>query len=174
MNPYRAGDGHWFFFTGLEAARHIGAVCRALGRPELLDDPRFADAGVHPAQPDRGHRHSGRDHRPASPWRCGPSASTTRASGGRRRRRRPRSSTDPQLLANDGIVEIDGGDDGHVQRRSTGRSASPTWPVAAGARFPRSGQHTEEVLRELSERRGHPCEAAQPYCVGPGQQARGR
>ena len=39
-------DGRWFFFTGLEADRHIGAVCRALGRPDLLDDPRFADAGA--------------------------------------------------------------------------------------------------------------------------------
>ena len=46
MNPYRAADGRWFFFTGLEAARHIGAVCRALGRPDLADDPRFADASA--------------------------------------------------------------------------------------------------------------------------------
>ena len=46
MNPYRAADGRWFFFTGLEAARHLPAVCRALGRPDLLDDPRFASAGA--------------------------------------------------------------------------------------------------------------------------------
>ena len=46
MNPYRAGDGRWFFLTGLEAERHIAAVCRALGRPDLLDDPRFADAAA--------------------------------------------------------------------------------------------------------------------------------
>ena len=44
MNPYRTADGRWFFFTGLEADRHLPAVCRALGRPDLLDDPRFADA----------------------------------------------------------------------------------------------------------------------------------
>jgi len=46
MNPYRAADGRWFFFTGLEAERHIGPVCRALGRPELLDDERFASASA--------------------------------------------------------------------------------------------------------------------------------
>ena len=46
MNPYRAADGRWFFFTGLEAERHIGAVCRALGRPDLLDDERFSDASA--------------------------------------------------------------------------------------------------------------------------------
>jgi len=33
MNPYRTADGKWFFFTGLEAGRHIGAVCRARARP---------------------------------------------------------------------------------------------------------------------------------------------
>ena len=44
MNSYRTKDGRWFFFTGLEADRHIDTVCRALGRPDLLADPRFADA----------------------------------------------------------------------------------------------------------------------------------
>ena len=46
MNSYRTKDGRWFFFTGLEADRHIDTVCRALGRPDLLADPRFADAGA--------------------------------------------------------------------------------------------------------------------------------
>ncbi len=44
MNSYRTKDGRWFFFMGLEADRHIDAVCRALGRPDLRADPRFADA----------------------------------------------------------------------------------------------------------------------------------
>ena len=63
MNPYRTADGKWFFFTGLEAERHIGAVCRALGRPELLDDERFSQRVGHPEEPGRGHRPSRRDHR---------------------------------------------------------------------------------------------------------------
>jgi len=44
MNSYRTKDGRWFFFTGLEADRHIDPVLRALGRPELRADPRFTDA----------------------------------------------------------------------------------------------------------------------------------
>ena len=32
MNSYRAKDGRWFFFMGLEADRHIGRIYRALGR----------------------------------------------------------------------------------------------------------------------------------------------
>ena len=46
MNPYRAADGRWFFFTGLEIERHIPAVCRALGRADLLEDPRFESASA--------------------------------------------------------------------------------------------------------------------------------
>ncbi len=37
----------------------------------LLDDPRFADASRHPPPPDRGHRHVGRDRRPATSGRLG-------------------------------------------------------------------------------------------------------
>ena len=44
MNSYKTKDGSWLFLTGLEADRHIESVCRALGREDLLDDPRFADA----------------------------------------------------------------------------------------------------------------------------------
>ena len=32
MNSYRTKDGRWFFFTGLEADRHIDRSCGALGR----------------------------------------------------------------------------------------------------------------------------------------------
>ncbi len=46
MNPYLTRDERWFFFTGLEAERHLPAVVRALGRPDLLDDERFASAGA--------------------------------------------------------------------------------------------------------------------------------
>ena len=44
MNNYAAGDGRRFWIVGLEVDRHWPALCRAVGRPEWLDDPRFADA----------------------------------------------------------------------------------------------------------------------------------
>ena len=91
MNPYRAADGQWFFFTGLEAARHIAPVCRALGHPELLDDPRFADA---PPSAGTGPRSSPSWTRssPGDRWPSGPSGSMTKGCGGLRPRRRPRWS----------------------------------------------------------------------------------
>jgi len=44
INSYRAGDGRWFWLLGLEADRHWPPLLRAIGRPELADDERFAQA----------------------------------------------------------------------------------------------------------------------------------
>jgi len=44
MNNYTAADGRRFWIVGLEAERHWPALCRAVGRPEWLSDPRFGDA----------------------------------------------------------------------------------------------------------------------------------
>jgi crotonobetainyl-CoA:carnitine CoA-transferase CaiB-like acyl-CoA transferase len=44
MNNYAAGDGRRFWIVGLQADRHWPALCRAVGRPDWLTDPRFATA----------------------------------------------------------------------------------------------------------------------------------
>ena len=44
VNSYCAGDGGWFYLIGLEAARHFPSLCRAIDRPDLAEDPRFATA----------------------------------------------------------------------------------------------------------------------------------
>jgi len=44
MNNYTAGDRRRFWIVGLEADRHWPALCRAVGRPEWCDDPRFCNA----------------------------------------------------------------------------------------------------------------------------------
>jgi crotonobetainyl-CoA:carnitine CoA-transferase CaiB-like acyl-CoA transferase len=108
MNPYRAGDGRWFFFTGLEAARHIPAVCRALGRPELIDDPRFADAAA--IRHNRVEVIAVLDEivagQPLSVW----AERFDREGVWWAPAQTPADVVaDPQLSANDGIVEIDGG-----------------------------------------------------------------
>ena len=115
MNPYRAADGRWFFFTGLEASRHIDAVCRALGRPDLAGDPRFADASS--IRRNRTEIIAVLDEiiagRPLSEWAerferegvVGPRTDTGR---GRRR---------PPAGANDGLVDIDGGVSGTPSAR---------------------------------------------------------
>jgi crotonobetainyl-CoA:carnitine CoA-transferase CaiB-like acyl-CoA transferase len=44
MNNYTAGDGRRFWIVGLEVDRHWPALCRVVGRPEWLTDPRFSSA----------------------------------------------------------------------------------------------------------------------------------
>lgn len=46
INSYRAGDGQWFWLVGLQADRHWPDLVRAIGRPDLFDDPRFRDIKV--------------------------------------------------------------------------------------------------------------------------------
>ncbi len=151
MNPYRAGDGRWFFFTGLEAARHIPAVCRALGHPELIDDPRFADASA--IRRNRAEVIAVLDRivaeHPLAVWAerfdqegvwWAPAQTPAEV------------VADPQLLVNDGIVEIDGGGTGTVQRSVNGPVSFSDVPGRRYAAVPALGQHTDEVLRELDDR----------------------
>ena len=151
MNPYRTADGQWLFLTGLEAGRHIGAVCRALGRPDLLDDPRFADATTL-----RRHRSE------VISVLDGLVAQRTLAEWGERfeaegvwwapAQTPAQVVEDPQLLANDGIVEVDGG-----AVRSVNGPVSFSGIAPPAPRVPQVGEHTAEVLAELAERR-HPLE----------------
>ena len=41
-NSYRTADDRWFFLTCVDAMQHVAGVARALGQPELAEDPRFA------------------------------------------------------------------------------------------------------------------------------------
>jgi len=153
MNPYRASDGRWFFFTGLEAERHIGAVCRALGHAEWLGDERFSSAVA--IRRNRIEIIALLDdviaERPLSEWSerfdsegvwWAPVQSPAEV------------VTDPQLLGNDGFVEIDGGAVRSVNGPVTfsGMVSNPAIGV------PLLGDHTAEVLKELSDgerRRSH-------------------
>ena len=44
INCYQDSEGRWFWLVGLEADRHWPPLCRCVGRPEWLDDERFATA----------------------------------------------------------------------------------------------------------------------------------
>jgi crotonobetainyl-CoA:carnitine CoA-transferase CaiB-like acyl-CoA transferase len=50
VNSYQASDGNWFWLLGVESQRHWPNLCRSIGREDLIDDERFADA--------RGRRHN--------------------------------------------------------------------------------------------------------------------
>jgi crotonobetainyl-CoA:carnitine CoA-transferase CaiB-like acyl-CoA transferase len=44
FNCYRCADDHWFWLLGVQADRHFPPVARAIGRPDLITDERFAAA----------------------------------------------------------------------------------------------------------------------------------
>ena len=147
MNPYRAADGRWFFFTGLEAARHIPAVCRALGRPDLLADPRFTDA-----RSIRRHRTEVIGvldeiiaERPLAEW-----AERFEAEGvwWAPAQTPAEVVADPQLAANDGFVDHEGA----ALRSVNGPVTFSDAPSPQGVRVPGLGEHTDEVLAELAAR----------------------
>lgn len=45
-NWYRTRDHRWLILVALQADRYWAELCALLGREHLIDDPRYADAGV--------------------------------------------------------------------------------------------------------------------------------
>ncbi len=150
MNSYRAKDGRWFFFTGLEAGRHIAPVLRALGREDLLSDPRFADATA--LRRNRTEVIAVLDEIVAA---------ETLATWAERFDREgvwwapiqgPADVlADPQLAANDGLLELRDEAGATVGRSINGPISFSDLPVQPAAPAPRLGEHTAEVLAELDQ-----------------------
>jgi crotonobetainyl-CoA:carnitine CoA-transferase CaiB-like acyl-CoA transferase len=147
MNSYRTSDGRWFFFIGLEMDRHLPAVCRALGCPDLLDDPRFANAGT--VRRNCAEVISLFDdiigRRTLAEW----SEVFEREGVWWAPVQTPADVVaDPQFLANDGIVTIDSRS-GPGELSINGPVGFSSFTRTPGA-APALGQHTAEVLDELS------------------------
>lgn len=143
---YRDADGRWFVLLGLQADRHWPDFARAVGRPELVDDDRFATLAArreHSAElvslfdeifataplAEWGPRFDAEDV-----W-WAPVQEVHEV------------AADPQVAAAGGIVEV------QLHEGPTPAVASPVdfsdtaW--APGGPSPEIGEHTEEVLVEL-------------------------
>lgn len=146
VNCYRAGDGRWFWLLGLQADRHWPDLVRALARPELLGDPRFADIRVR------------REHatecvavldalfaaRPLAHWTAAFDAAgmwwaPVQTIG--------EMLDDPQVRAG-GVLTPVAVADGHADMVASPAEFAGT-PCPTPAMAPELGQHTEEVLLEL-------------------------
>lgn len=150
-NHYRAGDGQAFWLIGVESDRHWPALTRLVGRPEWISDERFATRQARKAN-----------------------AATLIAELDALFAAHPRAEwarrfdaekdffwapvytvddviADPQTEASGAFVHVA---DGSYDRPMIATPADfHGTPWAVRTRAPRLGEHTEEVRRELTERR---------------------
>jgi crotonobetainyl-CoA:carnitine CoA-transferase CaiB-like acyl-CoA transferase len=147
INSYADKDGRWFWIVGLEAERHWAPLCRAVGHPEWIADPRFAtaaDRALHAreiiAALDEIFASKTREQwtevfdAEADLW-WSPVQSSEEV------------LADPQVLAAGGLVEVPDGE---------GTTLLPATPVdfegtpwAPRSMAPAHGEHSEEILRNL-------------------------
>jgi crotonobetainyl-CoA:carnitine CoA-transferase CaiB-like acyl-CoA transferase len=146
-NHYQCGDGRWLMMTLTPPARFWGPLCRALGRPELENDPRF----------DTDDKRSERAaelvalfdeifaKRPRDEWleifrdydlfSCAVNKLLDLAS-------------DPQVIANDYLVDLEHPTLGTVKVPGYPCHFSESWAQTISA-APDLGEHTDAVLTEL-------------------------
>jgi crotonobetainyl-CoA:carnitine CoA-transferase CaiB-like acyl-CoA transferase len=149
MNSYKTKDGKWLFFMGLEADRHIGNICRGLGREDLLDDPRFADARA--IRKNRVEVIATLDEIVATKTLDVWAERFDRAGVWWAPAQGPAAVLeDPQLLANDGIVELGDHTGGPTQRSVNGPVSFSDARIRPSAPAPQLGEHTDAVLAELA------------------------
>lgn len=147
LNNYTAGDGRSFWIVGLEGDRHWPALARAVGHPEWITDPRFADGrgrAVH-ARELIGLLDDVFASRPLAEWAAAFGQEPELFWS-------PVNSiddvvADEQFHAAHSVVEVPD-EEGSLPMLATpvdfdGRPPSPRW------RAPRLGEHTREVLDEL-------------------------
>jgi crotonobetainyl-CoA:carnitine CoA-transferase CaiB-like acyl-CoA transferase len=150
MNPYRAGDGRWFFITGLETERHLPGLLRALDRADLLEDARFENARA--IRRNRTEVIALLDElfaeRSLDEWTerfdregvwWAPAQTPAQV------------LEDPQFVDNGGLLEVDGG-----LRSVNGPVSFSGVDRPSGVRVPGLGEHTDEVLAAVMENRSAP------------------
>jgi crotonobetainyl-CoA:carnitine CoA-transferase CaiB-like acyl-CoA transferase len=150
MNNYTAADGRRFWIVGLEAGRHWPALCRTVGRPVWLTEPRFSDARARAANAVElvGLLDEIFATRPLAEWAEIFAAEPDFFWS-------PINTmedvvSDDQFHAAGGIVYVPDGD-GTVAMVATPADFHGT-PWTPRSVAPRLGEHTEEILAELQAR----------------------
>jgi crotonobetainyl-CoA:carnitine CoA-transferase CaiB-like acyl-CoA transferase len=145
-NAYRTKDQRWIMLMMLQASRYWPDFCRHIDRPDLIDDPRFADDAARfenreacIAEIDSAFGRCTLDE-----WR----AKLATMEGPWALMQTPAEIyEDPQTKANGYLQEVDGGDKGTFQLVANPVQFDET-PVPLRP-SPEMGQHTEEVLLDL-------------------------
>jgi crotonobetainyl-CoA:carnitine CoA-transferase CaiB-like acyl-CoA transferase len=148
-NYYQCQDGRWLMMTLTPPERHWEPLCKALGHPELADDPRFN--GQDKLQKNAAELVAILDElfatRPRDEWLrifgefdlfcCAVHKLTDLAE-------------DPQILANDYLIDFEHPTLGTVKIPGYPIHFSESWAQTTRA-APDLGEHTEEILAEIAE-----------------------
>ena len=149
INCYQDSEGRWFWLVGLEGERHWPPLARAVGRPEWLEDERFAT-------PEQRALHASELIALLDQI----FASRTRAEWAKvfdaeqdmwwaPVQTLDEVVADPQVRAAGGLVEVpDGASTTTLPATPVDFSGTP-WEARWMA--PEPGQHTDEVLSELGK-----------------------
>jgi crotonobetainyl-CoA:carnitine CoA-transferase CaiB-like acyl-CoA transferase len=146
VNSYRTEDGRWIFLNMLQADRNWPDLCRHLDRPDLLDDPRFANAKLR--LENRTDCVAALDaifaSRPLADWK----ERLATCAGVWAPLQTPRElPADPQVVANGYVPTVDRGDGTTFPLVASPVQFDESPPSLTPA--PELGQHTEEVLLEV-------------------------
>ncbi len=145
LRPYKTRDGYLTTMTPQQD--EFDALCRGLGAPELSQDPRFSSVQVR-------SRHAKEIRAALEPLFAAKDTDTLVAAllaadapvG--KVNRKPEVITDPQVVHNKALVEIDHGELGRVRvARAAARFGGTDLPVPQPAAH--LGEHGEQILREL-------------------------
>ena len=146
-NYYCAGDGKWLICTHIPGQRHWPQFCRALGIAELIEDPRFDSEAA------RGENAKALVALLDGVFAGKPRDEWLRIAREARLNFAPLNSVadlanDPQVLANDYLVDLDFPGLGTVKVPGfpIQFSETPARPRSAG---PEVGEHTDAVLGDL-------------------------
>jgi crotonobetainyl-CoA:carnitine CoA-transferase CaiB-like acyl-CoA transferase len=150
MNNYTAGDGRRFWIVGLQGGRHWPPLCRAVGRPDWLTDPRFDSAHERAANAVEliGELDEIFATRPLDAWAkvfaTEPDFFWS-----------PINSiedvvADEQFHAAGGVVYVPDGDGSAPMVATPADFHGTPWESRSAA--PRLGEHTEKILAELKGR----------------------
>jgi crotonobetainyl-CoA:carnitine CoA-transferase CaiB-like acyl-CoA transferase len=144
INPYQSADGRWFMLVAAPA--RVPALAEAIGQPELLADPRFADqqSRSENAAALAGVLDAAFRSQPLVHWK--EVLDRARVTYGVIQTPEE-AAEDPQLRANGIVVPLQGDDDVKLTISSPidvrGTAKLPA------RRAPKLGEHNHEVLTEL-------------------------
>src|SRR6266566_1452083 len=145
MNVYKSADDHWFVL--LVTPDKVAALANAIGRADLLTDPRFSDPAKAAANAAEltGILDEAFAGQPMAHWReVFEQAHLTFGDV-----KAPSDViSDPQLRENDIVVPLEGAGDKLTSTISSPMQVHGVAKVPA-KRAPELGEHTDEVLREL-------------------------